>query len=429
MRAKDGLSTLLLTPLGRRRVAWGALYRLWPILGPVSALWRRTALRRTRFVAVVGSFGKTTATRAAMAVLGLPFERHTLWNAGGFVAAEMLRTRPGMPFGVLEVGIAHPGQMEDFARRIGPDIVVVTSIGSEHLRSFGTIARTRHEKAQMVRALPPTGLAILNGDDENVRWMATQTRARVVTYGFDRSNDVRAEEARLDSEGSTHFRVHVAGRRFDASIHLVGKHMVYPVLAAIALAREAGATIEDALFRLRNLSAAPERLEPLRTPSGSLILLDSKKGAIETIDTGLDVLRSIPDRRRLAVLGDIEEPPSSQGPLYKKLGEDLASIVDELVFVGGHKAYRSVAAGARSGGLSSERVIFAGGGVCEATSILRERLRPEDVVWIKGRSTQHLGRIGLALAGRHVSCDVAFCPPTPTCGSCPQLGRPERRSA
>ena len=50
----------------------------------------------------------------------------------------------------------------------------------------------------MVRALTRSGTAILNGDDPNVRWMASQTRARSVTFGLEAHNDVRAADIRLD---------------------------------------------------------------------------------------------------------------------------------------------------------------------------------------------------------------------------------------
>ena len=50
----------------------------------------------------------------------------------------------------------------------------------------------------MVRALPRTGLAVLNGDDPNVMWMKPQTAARVVTVGFGATCDVRAGDIRLD---------------------------------------------------------------------------------------------------------------------------------------------------------------------------------------------------------------------------------------
>lgn len=148
-------------------------------------------------MAVVGSFGKTTATRAVMAALGRSYAQHTSWNARGFLPLRLLLTPPLALHRVFEVGIRRPGTMVRYARFLRPDVVVVTSIGSEHARSLGPPEEIRDEKAHMVRALSPDGLAVLNGDDPNVRWMSTQTEARVVTYGFGAENDVRASGVRL----------------------------------------------------------------------------------------------------------------------------------------------------------------------------------------------------------------------------------------
>ena len=68
-----------------------------------------------------------------------------------------------------------PGQMRQQAAMVRPDLVVVTAIAGDHWRSLSTLDITRNEKAEMVRALKPSGVAILNADDPNVRWMATQT--------------------------------------------------------------------------------------------------------------------------------------------------------------------------------------------------------------------------------------------------------------
>ena len=55
--------------------------------------------------------------------------------------------------------------MEQYARLVRPDVTVVTSIGSEHHGSLGSLEVTREEKARMISAMPASGIAVLNGDD------------------------------------------------------------------------------------------------------------------------------------------------------------------------------------------------------------------------------------------------------------------------
>ncbi len=421
------LLSLWFTPIGRHRIAWGLLFRAGLVLGPIAYCARRTIAANANVIAVVGSFGKTTATRAVMAVLGLDATRHTVWNAGGFVAAGLLKVSPFARFGVVEVGISAPGQMARHARWVRPDVVVVMAIGSEHHRSLGTLEATRHEKAEMVRSLRPSGLAVLNGDDGNVIWMREQTDARAITFGLGQHNDVRASDVALHPGGGMRFVLHAQGDSWPAQVRLTGRPMVYPLLAAVAVGLFQGIPLDDMVHRLAALPPTPERLQPLPTPSGALILLDTVKSPIETVEAGLDVLDEIPAEHRLVVLGDVEEPQGSQGPLYKALGRRLARTADRVVYVGGRKSFASVAGGAAESGLPRERVTYAGRDVLDAAAILRAELRPGDVVWIKGRSTQHLGRIGLAVAGRDVRCRVTTCPVTPGCESCVMLERGRSR--
>ena len=110
---------------------------------------------RTRVVAVVGSFGKTTTTSVVMAALGARRHQGVNANSGASIPWAILRTRPWHWHAVLEVGIRRQGQMAQRARIVQPNVVVVTGIGSEHNRSLRTLEVTRHEKAEMIRPLPP----------------------------------------------------------------------------------------------------------------------------------------------------------------------------------------------------------------------------------------------------------------------------------
>lgn len=413
---------------GRKRLLLGAFFHSWPIFFPIAHAYRRTLIRRTRVVAVVGSFGKTTTARAVSAALGLPRDPYRGWNAGAFLAAGLFRIRPGSRHGALEVGVSRKGMMARYAQLIRPHITVVTSIGSEHHESFGTLEGTREEKAAMVRALPPTGLAVLNGDDPNVLWMRGVTNARVITYGFGEACDVRASLVSIDIREGTRFQLHVDGASHEVVIRLLGRPMVYPVLAAIAVSLGEGLSLDEVRPRLEWLAPTPERLQVLQTGEGAFLIVDTLKSVLETIRASFDTLAEIDADRRIVVLGDIEEPKGSQGPLYKDLGERLTSVAMKVVFVGGRKAYESLASGARDAGMPRQSVVYAGRGPRRAAELVQEDLRAGDIVLIKGRSTQQLERVAFHLVGRPVPCDIDVCGLKPGCDECPLIVRAARRA-
>lgn len=419
LQGRAGVRQRLGSAAGRRQLAQSLFFRTWRALFPVAAAYRRFAVANTRVVAVVGSFGKTTTARAVYAALGLSRRPPLGWNSGAFLAAEVLRLRRADRHGVLEVGISRRGTMARCARLIRPDVVVVTSIGSEHHLSLGSLETTRAEKAEMIRALPPTGLAVLNGDDPNVLWMRGQTPARAVTFGFSASCDVRASSVSLDVRRGTRFLLHARGTARAMTSRLLGRHQVPALLAGIAVALEEGVPLPEALARLSALDATPERLALMAAENGACLLVDSYKSVWETILAGLDTLDELGGERRIVILGEIENPQRPQGQMYRELGARLARSAARVVFVGSSRAFESLAGGARSAGMPREQLESAGRSPQRAAELARRDMRPGDIVLIKGRNCQHLERAAYRLAGRPVSCDIGMCRLKTGCATCP----------
>jgi UDP-N-acetylmuramyl pentapeptide synthase len=394
--------------IGHSRLARGMPFLMWPLLRHVARIYRLTAVRRVHVVAVVGSLGKTTTSRAVDAALGLPVRPGIERNAFSSIALALLGVRPWDNHAVIEVGIARKGDMKVYAKTIRPDITVVTSIASEHNRSLGDLSVARTEKSEMVRALATAGLAALNGDDPNVLWMKTASRARIVTFGFSDGNDVQATAVTLDWPHGTRFRLHLNGESREVHTHLIGRTFVYPILAAVAVGLAEGFSIDAVLAALEHLPPTPERLEPVSLTNGAFLLRDEFKSTLETIDAALDTLAQIPARRKIVVLGDVSEPPGSQGPIYRRLGNRVAGIATQAIFVCSKRNCERYSAGAGVA-LRRDAVTKAGRDLKKALGAIPPDLGEGDVVLIKGRDTQRLERISLALMGRNVQCNIPSC--------------------
>jgi UDP-N-acetylmuramyl pentapeptide synthase len=396
----------------------GSSYRM------LARIYRQTFLARTRIVAVVGSLGKTTTRRALQSALDCPERNFSFSNYGSSLAGNLLRVRRGDRHAVLEVGIAGPDAMDTSARMIRPDLVIVTSIKSEHNRSFPTLLDTRAEKVKMVRSLPKQGIAILNGDDPNVRWMATQTAARVITFGLNPDNDLRAENVSIDATGSA-FDVRIGGATHRIHSKLLGDHMLYPLLAAVAAAQVEKIELAGVIARLAQLPPATSRMELITLPDGTRILDDSSKGAVESMHAAFETFSRIPAARKIVVLGNVEEPPGKERDVYRELGNRLARCADLVVCIGDDNM-TSLRAAATQAGLDRSAIRLAGSRLEAGADALNEVLRPGDLVLIKGASTQRLRRIVLELLKKKVSCRVKHCNvKVMSCDDCPLLDAPE----
>jgi UDP-N-acetylmuramoyl-tripeptide--D-alanyl-D-alanine ligase len=393
-------------------------------LRKLATFYRKHFLSRTRIVAVIGSLGKSTARQVVAAALDCPDRNFSYYNARSSVPGNLLRVRRGDRHGVIEVSIGLPGIMEARAKMIRPDIVVVTSVKSEHNGTFPTLLDTRQEKVKMVRVLSKDGIAILNGDDENVRWMASQTQARVVTFGMNADNEVRATKLELNQNGTTRMEIQAAGKTFHFDNPLVGEHMIYPILAAVAVAHVEKIDIAGIFPRLAKIRPPVSRMEWFTLPNGIRVLDDSFKSSQESVDAAVETFSKMPGRK-IVVMGRIDEPQGKPRDHYRELGARLAQFADHILCIGDGES-TSLRAGAVNAGMDISAIKFLGPRIKGGVEWLQTILQPGDLILIKGSINQKLRRILLQLMGKPVACRIKYCGvKVRTCDDCPLLNAPE----
>ena len=102
---------LLGTKMGRRKFRQLLWHSTWPLMRRMAGLYRCTLARKCRVVTVVGSFGKTTTSRAVACALDRDLGLVGGHNSMNGVAMAVLGIRPGDRHAVLEVGIERAGEM------------------------------------------------------------------------------------------------------------------------------------------------------------------------------------------------------------------------------------------------------------------------------------------------------------------------------
>ena len=415
------LPAILRNPLASQFIREGIRSQAWPVYRLVASVYRRTVLRKTRVVAVTGSFGKTTTCRAVAVALGVEIQSGTNHKSG--LAQRLLNQSPKDLYCVLEAGIDGPGQMRGFAKMMRPDIAVVSGIGTEHSRSLGTLERTRDEKAELAAALSPGGLAILNADVPLAASIRTRTRARTALCGFAPEADVHVEGYRLDWPKGIELRASVRGESVTVRTAVLGRHMAFPVLAALVAAQEEGIPLAVAAARLGRLQPPPGRMRLIPLENGVVFVDDSFKGSFESFVAAVDAFAELPGKRRLMIVGDITEPPGRQSDAYRSLGESFAGVSGGLIFHIGRDA-QFLRSGAKRAGFPADRIVSLGPDVLPALERIREIVEPGDTVLLKGRDTQKLGRIPMAFQGLDVRCGIRFCDRRMGgCSTCPMLAR------
>jgi UDP-N-acetylmuramoyl-tripeptide--D-alanyl-D-alanine ligase len=347
--------------------------------GAIAAAWR------SRFdplvVAVTGSIAKTSTKEAIATVLSA--ELATLKNEGNLnneigLPLTLMRLRPDHQAAVLEMGMYVGGEIAELARMGRPEIGVVTAVQPVHLSRIGTIEAIEQAKGELVEALPPDGVAILNADDERVLRMASRTRARSTTYGFAADADVRAESVSSAGLAGMHFRLIAAGESRDSVIPTLGRLAVHNALAAAAVGLNAGMSIDSVVGALAAGWSAPNRGVLVRA-GGATIVDDSYNASPGSVLAALELLAGLPGRR-IAVLGEMLELGDAHEAGHEQVGEAAAAVVDRLVVVGDGAG--GIARGARRAGLASTAIVEPSDRAA-AVEELVGRIRSGDVVLVK----------------------------------------------
>jgi UDP-N-acetylmuramoyl-tripeptide--D-alanyl-D-alanine ligase len=215
-----------------------------------------------------------------------------------------------------------------------PTIGVVTNVGLAHTEMLGSLEGVAAAKSELVAALPPSGWAVLNADDERVAAMAAATAAQVLTFGVTKG-EVRATGLVLDDELRPTFRLVSPWGEAEARLEARGAHHAANAAAAAAAALAAGAPLEKVVDGLARAGLSPWRMELRRTTGGGVVLNDAYNANPSSTAAALRALAALPASRRVAVLGPMLELGEHSGPEHRRMGDLARDLgVDRLITVG-----------------------------------------------------------------------------------------------
>lgn len=352
---------------------------------PLTTLQRLSAIHRRRMLAAVigitGSVGKTSTKELTAAVLRQKLKTHysgKSYNNEIGVPLTLLRLERQHEVAVVEMGTYGPGEIALLCELAQPRYGIVTNVGVSHLDRMQTQDVIAQAKGELVEALPPDGVAILNHDDPRVAAMANRTQARVFFYGLDSAADLWADTIETHGLDGVSFTAHYQDDAHRLRMPLLGRHAIYVALPAIATGLVLGLEWEEIAAGLCDPMVQP-RIKIVRGINGATILDDSYNAAPASCIAALDLLATLPGRH-IAVFGDMAELGPIDEAGHREVGRHAAGIVQRLVAVG-QKA-RWIGEEAQAQPHAPEVIFVRSNG--EAAEVLRALLRVNDVALVKG---------------------------------------------
>ena len=362
------------------------LIALQTLATAVRKIWGKTA------IGVTGSMGKTTTKEAMAHLLAIKYRVHR--TRGNFnnhfgLPLGLLTLEPEYDVAVVEMGMSHAGEIAALARIALPNQAVVTNVAPVHLESFDSIAGIARAKYELIEALPHGGTAVLNADDEYVCQFGRDFKGKVVTFGLKATAcvpacvpagvpaDVRAENIEVLGPEGTRFDLVAHEVRQPVQSPLLGKHNVYNVLAAAAVALEHGITPSEIAAALPSLQPADKRGQVVQL-GNITVLYDCYNSSPKALMAAVNTLAVMPGRRRIVVAGEMLELGTTGEQLHRECGRYIAG--RELDFLLGVRGLaKPMVEAAGEAGMKAEFVATPE----EAGEWLSRETREGDVVLLK----------------------------------------------
>jgi len=324
-------------------------------------LYARRAWGRT-VIGVTGSTGKTTTKEMLAALLATRYRvlksEGNLNNEYG-VPLTLLRLESAHELVVLEMAMAHKGELAKLCAIAEPNIGLVTNVAPVHLEFFSSVEEIAAAKRELVQGLVPPAVAVLNADDPYVNRFTEGFSGHVCRFGIEKLAEVRA--AHIDDHGclGSEFDLVLGGKRARVHLSLPGRAHVANALAAFAVASLRGIEPEDAAPILSGLEPAPLRGQLVRFAAGFTVVNDAYNSNPRALGTMAEALSRTPEAgRRILVAGEMKELGPTSAELHRKAGEAIADLgnIDFLAGVTGDA--RHIVEGAVGAGLSPQRARF-----------------------------------------------------------------------
>jgi len=290
-------------------------------------------------IGITGSVGKTTAKELIAAVLGEKFcvlkTEMNLNNELG-VPLTLLSLNEHHEAAVIEMGISDFGEMGRLAEMVRPDIFIMTKIGYSHIKELGDLQGVLRAKTEAFAHMKPSGIAVLNGDDELLN--VYDPKMRKITFGLREYNDVRAAEIRTDSTNNIEFDILGGRERFSVKIPAYGIHLAALAPAAVITGRLLDMTDDEIRRGFLRYSPVDGRANIIKT-NGITIIDDCYNANPNSVEAALTSISEL-SGRCVAILGDMLNLGTHSEQMHRETGIFAAkSGIDLLLCQGEHALY------------------------------------------------------------------------------------------
>ncbi len=294
-----------------------------------------SGMSNLKVIGITGSYGKTSSKFILTAILSEKY--HTLctpesYNTTmGVVRTIREKLTPSYEIFVCEMGAKYVGDIKEICDIVHPHFGIITSIGPQHLETFGTVDNIIKTKLELADAVENKGNLVLNGGSQLI---AENAALGAVYYSCDKTDKsvFWTEDVSYGPDGA---KFTLCGKDISPvklETKLLGKHNIENIVGAAAMAIRLGVSEKDIAFAIKKLKPVEHRLEMKK--NGNLTIIDDAFNSNTAgAKSALEVLSSFSDGRMLITPGMVELGDKEYEYNFE-FGRQAASSCDYIILVG-----------------------------------------------------------------------------------------------
>jgi UDP-N-acetylmuramoylalanine--D-glutamate ligase len=286
-----------------------------PVIGELelAARWLRGPI-----VAITGTKGKSTTTTLVGRMLEAAGRRVLVGGNIGYPVSAQVDASTADTVHVIEASSFQLEGTDTFR----PWIAALLNFSPDHLDRHPDEAAYAAAKQRIFANQRPDDWAVVNADSAEATAMATNVRARVMTYGIENdAADVHVSNGfvwQRTSEGDIPLLPL-------AAVELHGRHMLSNVVAATTISNLAGASSESLARALAGFHGLEHVMEVVATRGGVRFVNDSKAtnvdAAAKSIESFDKVVAIIGGKYKGGDFADLARPLGEHGRAVVAIGE------------------------------------------------------------------------------------------------------------
>ena len=286
----------------------------------------RVRRSKTIFIAISGSYGKTTVKEYVYRLLSATFQTGKTdenMNTDIGVAISIIKNlKKDTEFFVVELGAYKRGEIQKASWYIPFQYAVITGLGNQHIDLYGDRETLITEETSILQNVQEQGAVYINSDISKDHEVFKSVKTKKTFFGFSSKDTIWARVLE-NKPTQTKFVIHYKSWHFVAQTSLLGKHNVNNLLPAVALALDLGVTEKTIIKSIAKMSPLEGKLSLHKGEKKATILNDSVNSNVDGFVAAIKVLGNFSHKNKVVISQGIIELGVEKKSSYERILHEL----------------------------------------------------------------------------------------------------------